>query len=134
MKASHLTGVRAADALYVPPRGATLQSAVFLQEPVADKAGCGAAYMKFGTGWLGYSGDNNTEGGSTKLQLAMCGLGLEVRLVSHQPYSLANRGPGLHPYRPDNREWGHARLTPRPCRAIYKHLVFRRGWYQQPRP
>ncbi|KAF7972719.1 hypothetical protein HWV62_41537 [Athelia sp. TMB] len=84
MKASHLTGVRATDALYVPPRGATLQSAVFLQESVADKAGCGAAYMQYGTGWLGYSGDNNTEGGSTKLQLAMCGLGLEDCTLTDQ--------------------------------------------------
>lgn len=84
MKASHLSGVKPSDALYVAAPGAKLQSAVFLEEPIADKAGCAAAYMKLGNGWLGYSGDNNQEGASTKLQLAMCGLTLEVSVRSER--------------------------------------------------
>lgn len=80
MKASQLAGVNPSDALYIPVPGARLQSMVFLDELVAGKAGCAAAYMKYGNGWLGFSGDNNQEGASAKLELAMCGLTLEVCL------------------------------------------------------
>lgn len=89
MKANQLSNVAAADALYTPSPGAVLQSAVFLQEPVERYAGCPLAYMKYGQGWLGYSGDCNSEGACIRAQLAMCGLNLEVHCYHSVPKTRA---------------------------------------------
>lgn len=80
MKANQLAHVPDSDALYKLVPGATLQSAVFLQEDVAKYAGVPSTVTAFGKGFFCYHGDVNAEPASVKVILAMCGLSLEVRL------------------------------------------------------
>jgi len=59
MKALHLSGTKPEDRVYVASPNSAQSPAIF---------------AKYGRGFLGYIGDVNTEDGTTKLLLAMCGI------------------------------------------------------------
>ncbi|KAB2573072.1 hypothetical protein DBV05_g8246 [Lasiodiplodia theobromae] len=73
VKAVHLMDVEEKDRLYVPRSDSYIESFVFAPEPV-DQNETPVAWADVGEGMVGYIGDVNSEEGSKRVLLAMCGL------------------------------------------------------------
>ncbi len=72
-KAVFLKNVEPLAALYTPSTDSQTESFVFPTEPVQDRQQTPVAWVEIGDGRLGYIRDVNTEEGSDKVVLAMCG-------------------------------------------------------------
>ena len=70
-KAVHIQGVDRGSAWYLPGEGSTVESHVLARDPIADRTETPVAFEKVGEGWLGYTGDINSEDGTTKVVLGM---------------------------------------------------------------
>lgn len=75
-KAVFLQDVAPEDSWYASPPGATSESLVFGPVPVLSETA--VAFAKVGEGWLGYTGDVNSEDGTTMAILAMMGLNVDA--------------------------------------------------------
>ncbi|KAF9638133.1 hypothetical protein BFW01_g9030 [Lasiodiplodia theobromae] len=73
VKAVHLMDVEEKDRLYVPRSDSYIESFVFAPEPI-DQNETPVAWADVGEGMVGYIGDVNSEEGSKRVLLAMCGL------------------------------------------------------------
>ena len=70
-KAVHLKGVSRESAWYLPAEDSTIESRVFGPSPIENKSETPVAFEKAGNGWLGYTGDVNSEEGTTEVVLSM---------------------------------------------------------------
>ena len=107
MKALHVSGLAAGDAIYLPTENARLQSMVFAPVAITDQSESPAVQTRVGCGHLGYIGDVNSEEESTKVILAMLGL-LDYPSV---PYIEAAQGPS-------ESKVAHVKPKPRPFMMV----------------
>jgi len=72
-KAAFLENVRRENSWYLPNKDSVVQSLVFAPTPVPTNE-TPVAFIKMGSGWLGYAGDVNGEEGTDYVYLGMLGL------------------------------------------------------------
>lgn len=73
-KATHVKGVNKASALYLPGESSRAESLVFSPSPIEDKSETPVALEQLGKGWLGYTGDVNSEEETARVVLGMFNL------------------------------------------------------------
>ena len=73
-KAVHIKGAASNTMLYVPTGDSQLESLVFCSEPITNLTESPTVFQSWGKGHVGFFGDVNSEIGTTKAILALCGL------------------------------------------------------------
>jgi hypothetical protein len=71
MKAVHVEGIKAEEAVYAPTDDSRIQSHVFAPTKITNLSAAPVVYTQIGSGFLGYIGDVNAEEETTSVILAM---------------------------------------------------------------